>query len=235
VVVTALDLANELNARFDNSVSGGTGVAVTTTQVELPGGDPNDLTDNVTQFSVNVGLPLNSDTVTLAALKLGSTAGQAVESVTTAVNVSTPSDVKLATEKAIANAFVNLSTAQTISGKKTFTTDVDISGELRVTGDIYAFTTLSPSDRDLKLSIRPIQDSLDKLSTLSGNHFEWDKERSGREGADVGVIAQEVQSVLPEAVNLASNGYLAVSYEKIIPLLIEAIKELKKQVDQLRK
>lgn len=53
-VVTALDLANELDVRFTNSVSGGNGVIVTQAQVELPGGDPNDPNDNITQFVIAV-------------------------------------------------------------------------------------------------------------------------------------------------------------------------------------
>lgn len=51
-VVTALDLANELDVRFENSVAGGAGITVSTQSVELPGGDPNDPNDNITQFSI---------------------------------------------------------------------------------------------------------------------------------------------------------------------------------------
>ena len=53
-------------------------------------------------------------------------------------------------------------------------------------------------------------------------------------GTDYGVIAQEVEEVLPEVVTVRDNGYKAVKYEKIVPLLIEAIKELKSEIDDLR-
>ena len=86
----------------------------------------------------------------------------------------------------------------------------------------------------LKENISPIENSLDKIKAISGNTFDW---KSGFEqyhshtGKDVGVIAQEIQSILPEIVTERESGYLAVDYIKIIALLIEAIKEQQKQID----
>jgi hypothetical protein len=54
------------------------------------------------------------------------------------------------------------------------------------------------------------------------------------EGHDIGIIAQEVQKILPEIVTTRDNGYMAVKYEKMVPLLIEAIKELSEQVKDLQ-
>ena len=104
-----------------------------------------------------------------------------------------------------------------------------VDGELRVTGDIIAFYT---SDERLKDNISPIQDPLAKVISISGNTFDWN-EKSGKEGSDVGVIAQEIQKILPEAVTERENGYLAVRYDRIVPLLIEAIKELSNKVERL--
>jgi hypothetical protein len=118
------------------------------------------------------------------------------------------------------------------NGKRLETTDpgVTVSGELRVTGDVIAF---SSSDQRLKDNIVPIPNALEKVISISGNTFDW-KEGFGNNGADVGVIAQEILEVLPEAVTERDNGYLAVRYEKIVPLLIEAIKELKSEIDDLK-
>ena len=105
------------------------------------------------------------------------------------------------------------------------TAKVDIDGDLRVTGDITAFYT-SSSDERLKDNIIPIEDSLDKVISISGNTFNWN-ENSNRDGEDTGVIAQEIEKLgLPGLIKEDKNGYKLVSYQKLIPLLIEAIKEL---------
>lgn len=103
-VVTALDLANELDIRFNSSVSSGNGVTVTSNTVELPGGDPSDPSDNITQFGINIGLPLNNETIAFNGIRLGALSGQEVTSIvnsTSGINLTSPSDSKLATEKAI--------------------------------------------------------------------------------------------------------------------------------------
>ena len=61
------------------------------------------------------------------------------------------------------------------------------------------------------------------------------REVHSHEGHDIGVIAQEIEEVLPEIVATRDNGYKAVYYEKLVPLLIEAVKELKAEVDELKK
>jgi hypothetical protein len=126
-------------------------------------------------------------------------------------------------------------TSSTASSSKTtgalvVTGGVGISGALFVGGDITAFDT---SDQRLKDNIVPIPDALNKVLSISGNTFDWN-EKSGKEGTEAGVIAQEILEVLPEAVTTRDNGYLAVHYEKLVPLLIEAIKELKEEINQLK-
>jgi hypothetical protein len=105
-----------------------------------------------------------------------------------------------------------------------------VNGDLNVTGDITAFFT---SDQRLKDNITPISNALDKVLSISGNTFDWN-DKSEKEGSDVGVVAQEILEVLPEAVTTRDNGYLAVRYERLVPLLIEAIKELKVEINELK-
>ena len=112
------------------------------------------------------------------------------------------------------------------------------SGRIDASNDVVAFST---SDERLKKYIKNIKNPLEKISKINGVTFEWKKtdekmkkEVHSFEGHDVGVLAQELEEVLPEVVATRDNGYKAVKYEKIVPLLIEAIKEQQKQIDELK-
>ena len=80
------------------------------------------------------------------------------------------------------------------------------------------------------------QDPLYKLSSISGYEFDWIPKKGIHEndGRDIGVIAQEIERIFPQLVQTRDNGYKAVKYEKLVPVLIEAIKALKSEVDILR-
>ena len=98
-----------------------------------------------------------------------------------------------------------------------------VTGILSVTDDITAFWS---SDERLKNNITPIQDPIAKIMSISGNTFDWN-ETSGKDGADTGVIAQEIEALgLPGIVTTRDNGYLAVDYHKVVPLLVEASSNL---------
>jgi len=108
-----------------------------------------------------------------------------------------------------------------------------VDGDITTTGDITAFYT---SDNRLKENVATISGALDKVGRLNGVTFNWNDLAIGKDTSirEAGVLAQEVYSVLPEAVSLRDNGYYAVNYDKIVPLLIEAIKELKSEVAMLK-
>jgi len=112
------------------------------------------------------------------------------------------------------------------------TTASTTTGEIRATGDITAYYS---SDARLKENIIPISNALEKVNQISGNTYNWKDgydEIHSHKGNDIGVIAQEVEEILPQIVTNRDNGFKAVQYEKIIPLLIEAIKELSAKVDR---
>jgi hypothetical protein len=121
------------------------------------------------------------------------------------------------------------------------------TGNATLTGTL----TQGVSDKRFKKNIKSINNPIEKLKSINGYTFEYDLDNKDltfipKEGIDIGVIAQEIQLVIPEAVSIAPsdrnvNGlsksgknYLTVNYEKIIPLLIESIKELKKEIDTLK-
>ena len=115
------------------------------------------------------------------------------------------------------------------------------TGQIRATDDITAFYS---SDIALKEDITNIPDALESLKKLNGVLFNWkDKwieHQGGEDGyfvrkKDVGVIAQEVEKVLPEAVAQRKDGIKAVKYDRLTCLLIEAVKKLNEKIENLTK
>lgn len=99
-------------------------------------------------------------------------------------------------------------------------------------GEIHADRFLADSDERLKHELRRIDNPLGKLSEMSGYYFYWNEQ--GKEERDLGVSAQEVEVVLPEIVSEKQDGYKAVDYSKLTPLLIEALKEQQAELEKLQ-
>ena len=132
---------------------------------------------------------------------------------------------------------------------------------LRVLGTMYGTDTAefagdviaNTSDKRLKTNIINIDSPLQKLEKINGVYFNWNetaKELVGKntEKREVGLIAQEVESVLPEIIkpapfdvedskggSISGEKYITIQYEKVVPLLVECIKELKSEIDELKK
>jgi len=111
--------------------------------------------------------------------------------------------------------------------------DVHVTGTIKSTDDIIAFAS---SDKRLKDNIKPIPWALDKINKIGGYSFDWNEDKQDiYKGTDIGVIAQEIEEVLPELVITRENGYKAVKYDKLVSLLIEGIKDLSKEVEELKR
>ena len=95
-------------------------------------------------------------------------------------------------------------------------------------------TIAQNSDRRLKKDITPLSGSLDTIKKLEGVNYKW--KDTDRKGDDIqfGVIAQEVKKILPELIRTDDNGWKSMNYVGVIPILIEAIKEQQKQIDELK-
>jgi hypothetical protein len=111
--------------------------------------------------------------------------------------------------------------------------DLSVAGSIDAGGDVVANYT---SDINLKDHVTPLENAGELVDKLSGNEFQWnEKQRDHRVGNwEYGVIAQEVQDVLPHAVKERKNGVLAVDYKQITPLLIEAVKEQRREIADLK-
>ena len=150
------------------------------------------------------------------------------------------------------SSFIDFNSGNVIlshSNNKLTITGSSNSASLDVDGDITAMT----SDKRLKENIIIIDNPLDKLQELSGFTYHWNKEKCKEAGfkpkdeEQIGVFAQDVQKVLPQAVKSApfdrdnkgesksGDNYLTVQYEKIVPLLIECIKDQQEQINELKK
>lgn len=124
------------------------------------------------------------------------------------------------------NAASHFATAAALSGYLPLTGG-DLTGALTSTGDITAF-----SDIKLKKNRRIISDALAKVSKINGYTFERIDLEDGKRYT--GVIAQEVREVLPEVIRESADGTLSVAYGNMVGLLIEAIKDLMAEVDDLK-
>ena len=132
----------------------------------------------------------------------------------------------------------SLTTSGNVSGSSTSIltmSEISSSGDIVAEGDVVAYNS---SDIRLKDNVEVIKGSLDKIEGIRGVEFDWNEKSPGwakERGHDVGVIAQEVQKVVPEIVVERKNGYLGVDYKRIVPLLIESVKELRQEVNDLKK
>ena len=136
--------------------------------------------------------------------------------------VSNSSGITINCRNNAGNAYINVAD---------FKVGASNTPELRVTGDITAFAS---SDITLKENITPISNAVDKVLSISGNTFTWNEKSiyNGEEGT--GIIAQEIEALgLPGVTETRENGTKAVRYDRLVPLLIEAIKELDGKIKSL--
>lgn len=128
-----------------------------------------------------------------------------------------------------------------MAGNTTLAGSLTVNSTIYATGDVIAYYS---SDRNLKENIRPITNAISKVKLLNGITYNWNKlyldsvpehlkEITNRR--EVGLIAQDVEIVLPELVSNKPSGYKGIKYDKIVALLVEAIKEQQIQIDNLRK
>jgi hypothetical protein len=111
---------------------------------------------------------------------------------------------------------------------------VSSSGDILADGDVVAYNS---SDMRLKNNLQVIEGALDKIDGINGYEFDWNDKSPGwarQRGHDVGVVAQEVQKIHPEIVEERKNGYLGVDYKRLVPLLIQSVKELKQEIDEIK-
>lgn len=108
--------------------------------------------------------------------------------------------------------------------------NVTAKGAINASGNVTANGFVYNSDRNLKKNITPLSGSLEKILALNGYSFDW--KSTGTK--DIGVIAQEVETVFPELVHTNSEGIKSVEYGNLIAPLIEAMKIQQKEIESLK-
>jgi len=199
-----------------------------------------DTNTNTTNFNINANGAANENISAGETIRFnGGGATSVSRSGNTITITSTDTDTNTNTTYS-AGTGISLSGTTFSIGQAVATNSTVTFGEVRSTGDITAYYS---SDYALKENINPISNALDKVSQLGGYNFDWkDSHLESRGGvddmfvkkSDVGIIAQEVQKVLPEAVGKREDGTLGVRYELLVPLLVESIKELKEEIQSLK-
>ena len=192
-------------------------------------GSYNDLSNKPT-------IPTNNNTLTNGAGYITSVSGNITQLSNNAGYVTSSGVTSVATGNGLSGGTITSTGTLTMSGS--------YSGSFSATGNITAYS----SDERLKNFKGKIENALDKVDKLSGYYYEWNDTAKGidadafKDGVEVGVNAQEVEAIMPEVVATApivdihnlDTDYKTVHYDKLVPLLIESIKELKEEVDTLK-
>jgi len=105
------------------------------------------------------------------------------------------------------------------------------SSDITTEGDVIAS---SLSDERLKTNVLKINNSLGKLKKINAVSFEWNNKQSSFKGRDIGLIAQEVESVFPSLVKTRDSGTKCISYKKMVAILVACIKEKQKKINKIK-
>jgi hypothetical protein len=209
--------SNTTTNNFNSFLVGSTGVLLTSTSISL-----------VVQGSNSLSIGSNGLT------PIPGTSLQCLDSVGTSAwgYVSTLATANAITFSGPSNEFARFTNGGSLGiGLTNPAYTLDVAGTANVSGRVSAFEFLTLSDRRFKTNITEIENAGDLLDKMRGVRFTW-RDLSNN---DIGVIAQELQEILPEAVigNEEFDPKLSVAYHKIVPVLIEVVKDLKERVRRL--
>ena len=208
---------------------------------------------NLSGFNNDAGFSTTTGTVTSVGVTAGSGltgGGTVTTSGTITVNVGAGTGIDVAADAISVdvsdfmsngsnNRVVTATGTDAMNAEANMTFDgstLAVTGAITATGDITAFYT---SDETLKTNIANIENPMEKVAQLNGVSYNWTDEAQAKYNhlngdKEVGVIAQQVEKVLPEMVGTRDDGTKAVRYERMCALLIECVKDLQNQVNELK-
>lgn len=204
------------------NVGGGTGITVNANNIEITPADIRAL------FGAGTGISINAEGVIA---NTGVLSDPDTSDFVTKAGSQSIGGAKTFTTAIVAQGGISMGAADiAYTGSLVFTggsgsVTFGSGGTISASGDITAF-----SDSRLKENIEPIDNALEKIQSINGVTFNT----IGQEKRQAGLIAQDLQKVLPEAVHENEDGMLSVAYGNTVSLLVEAIKELQAEVAELR-
>jgi hypothetical protein len=177
------------------------------------------------------GTGITNNTITIAGQSTALGSSVTAETIRTAIGTVVTGSAQIAI--ASTSGFGTYLNQAVLSTSSPTFAGLTINGAITATGDITAYYS---SDKRYKNNIQPITDALAKVRTLNGVTWEWndDVNEVTKAAPKTGLIAQEVQSVLPEVVKEKEDGYLGLDYAKMMGLMVEAIKEQQLQIEKLQ-
>jgi len=229
--VSVNDTTNIVFVTGQLSVSGGIigNTGINTTQIINGSSDVNIATaggnivstvaGNVVQTVSAGAVTIDGDlTVTGNATLSGNILADRIQNGTTSIDIQTTSGNANITVGGVSNVAVFT------------TTGLDITGNITATGDVTAQNVNSLSDATLKTNVEPIENAGAVIDALEGKGYDW----VDGSGHSYGMIAQEVEKIIPEAVKTDANGIKSVNYQMVIPFLVETVKELRQDIAEIK-
>jgi len=193
-------------------------------------------TDNSTNVTLAGGsyLSISGQEITAGTVDISSHTNLAVSDTTgqTGIDVTLSGDTISATVSGLTTTSAVQFGTVGVGGAVSDGFELKVTGDIAATGDVVAFQS---SDERLKDNIKLISNPIEKVKELRGVTWEWNEEASiaAKQTPNVGVIAQEVEKVLPELVHDRENGYKGVDYSKLTGLLIEVVKTQQEKIEIL--
>jgi Chaperone of endosialidase/Head domain of trimeric autotransporter adhesin len=155
-----------------------------------------------------------------------------------ALNIGSAGDVVVDANGTVGGRFLIKETGNVGIGKNNPLYKLDVGGDINASGQVRANGIALSSDVRFKQNIITLPNALNNLLQLRGTNYFFNTnafpERNFSSDKQMGVIAQEVEKIYPELVSTDKDGYKSVNYVGLIPVMIESIKELKKEIDELK-
>jgi hypothetical protein len=230
IISGSLTISGNINiagaTNFTSNVSGGNISMTTVTATNISGTLTTAAQPNIT--SVGTLTTLNvSGTAFSGAVQTGNIAANNVTA-SNNINASTFSGTSISVGS------IAVSGTSTFTGVSTFDNNLTVNGELRCVNDIVAFFS---SDARLKTNISTLENTLDKLETVKGVSFNWNQlaQDNGKDNTkQIGIIAQDLETVFPELVHTKDDGYKTVDYIKLTAVLLQAVNELRQEIKNFK-